>query len=205
MNRLAVGPPKERIQELLALINAKVIRFHYGPNPKYHLNFHRAKFEVISTSFKAIKDDADVLIHARIAMPNPEEDKSELMQNLLRRGMVRPFRNGGFYPGGIQINRNLNIINTEDKVVSTIWALGTLTEGCRFYTFVVPRPGVHSTSIMDANLAVRKMFEVIANRTHVKTPRLMTKELGGTLRTNIPHQHRQTERPGIKNRDTVIN
>lgn len=199
MNRLAVGPPKERIQELIALMNAQIIQFNFGPNPTYHLNVVRAKFEVTSTQFKTIKEDADVLVHARIAMPTPEEDESELMQNLLRRGIVKPFRNGSFYPGGIQINKNLNIINANDKIVSTIWALGTLTEGCRFYTFVVPRPGVNSTSIVDAGRAVGKMLQTIAKRTCVETPVMITNELFDTLHTTIPQAHRQTTMSDIKN------
>jgi hypothetical protein len=49
-------------------------------------------------------------------------------------------------------------------VQDSLWALGTLVEGCKFYTFVLPRPGANSTSMVDAGRAVGRMMDAITRR-----------------------------------------
>ena len=83
------------------------------------------------------------------------------MRSLLAAGHVRLFFNGGFHPGGIEINREFNWVAEHGEVVSTAWALGIPTEGAKFYTFVVPRPGVNSTAVVDAGRAVAKMLSMV--------------------------------------------
>ena len=161
MNQLAVGPPKSRIQELIALIEAGIVQFDFGPRATCSLDRDRGRFCVTSQSFSGYTAAADVLIRARIAMPGPDEDQSPLMKQLYRDGLVRPFMNGSFRPGGIQVDRNLNVVTRDGLTSPTFWSLGTPTEGCKFYTFVVPRPGVNSTALVDAGRAVGRMMERI--------------------------------------------
>jgi hypothetical protein len=56
------------------------------------------------------------------------------------------------------------VVSAESALQDSLWALGTLVEGCKFYTFVLPRPGANSTSMVDAGRAVGCMMEVIARR-----------------------------------------
>ena len=91
-------------------------------------------------------------------MPAPLEDQSPLIQRLLQRHLIKPFRNGGYHPGGIAVTPQLNVIREDGRVIRNMWAIGILTEGCKFYTFVVPRPGVNSTAIVDAGQAVQQMI-----------------------------------------------
>jgi hypothetical protein len=161
MNRLAVGPPKHRIEELIALIEAGIVRFDFGPRASWSLDASEGKFRVTSQAFEGYAATADVLVRGRIAMPKPAEDRSPLMTRLLADGLVRPFRNGTFKPGGIEVNRDLNVIGRGSRPLSTMWCLGTPAEGCKFYTFVLPRPGVNSTALVDAGRVVGQMMNRI--------------------------------------------
>jgi hypothetical protein len=87
------------------------------------------------------------------------------------RGVVKPFMNGQFHPGGITVDRNMNVVDRAGSAQTTLWALGTLVEGCKFYTFVLPRPGANSTTMVDAGRAVGRMMDVIAERQRIaRTP-----------------------------------
>lgn len=163
MNRLAVGPPKERIAQLLALMDAGVVRSDFGPGASSLLDENTGHF-IVRSHWSGEVEHADVLIRGRASLPGPLEDKSPLMRKMLQRGIVRPFMNGKFHPGGITIDRSMNVVGQEGIVQKTLWALGTLVEGCKFYTFVLPRPGANSTSMVDAGRAVGCMMQAIAER-----------------------------------------
>lgn len=159
IGRVAIGPPKERNMELLALMEAGVVDWAGGPNPTVVCDQQTGKF-VIETKFrdKAERQFADVLIKARIEPFILESDDSLLVRNLQRRGLVRPFSNGEFHPGGIDISRDQNPIDNLGSVVPNIWALGNIVEGPNFYTYVLPQPCVNSSVIRDAARCVSSMF-----------------------------------------------
>lgn len=161
MNRLAVGPPKERITQLLALMDAGVVRADFGPGARGVYDEEAASF-VVHGHWSGASEQANVLVRARASLPGPLEDKSPLMRKMVKRGIVKPFMNGSFHPGGITVDRNMNVIGADGAVQNSLWALGTLVEGCKFYTFVLPRPGANSTTMVDAGRAVGCMMESIA-------------------------------------------
>jgi uncharacterized NAD(P)/FAD-binding protein YdhS len=163
MNRLAVGPPKERIAQLLALMDAGVVRADFGPGAKCELDADSAGY-VVHGCWDGDAERANVLVRGRASLPGPLEDKSPLMRSLVERGVVRPFMNGQFHPGGITVDRNMNVVDRDGSSQTTLYALGTLVEGCKFYTFVLPRPGANSTTLVDAGRAVGRMMDAIAER-----------------------------------------
>ncbi|QJE00521.1 FAD/NAD(P)-binding protein [Massilia forsythiae] len=162
MNRLAVGPPKERIQQLLALMDAGVVSADFGPGARGVYDEDAGCFVV--RDHWGGSEQANVLVRARASLPGPLEDRSPLMRKMVKRGIVKPFMNGAFHPGGITVDRNMNVVGADSAVQDTLWALGTLVEGCKFYTFVLPRPGANSTTMVDAGRAVGRMMEAIAQR-----------------------------------------
>ncbi|CAF3723622.1 unnamed protein product [Didymodactylos carnosus] len=110
MNRIAVGPPKERNEELLALLRCGIVEFASGPNPQVQCDATRASF-VISTSDRKVC--ADVLIKGMIDSFYPERDDSRLIRHMLKRGLIRPFSNGDYHPGGIDVNKNQNPVDAK--------------------------------------------------------------------------------------------
>jgi len=163
MNRIAVGPPASRIAELLALADAGVLDIGFGPGATCKSVEPDGRMCVASSRWPDRRVDVDVLVHARISMHSPADDASPLLLGLLRAGHARLFQNGSFHPGGIEVDRNFNWVTQGGAAIENAWALGIPTEGVKFYTFVVPRPGVNSTAVVDAGRAVLSMIAMIGD------------------------------------------
>ncbi|MEF1285392.1 FAD/NAD(P)-binding protein [Vibrio sp. M250220] len=162
MNRIAVGPPKERIEEMVALLKSGVLKLNLGPSPEVMTCSSTNSITLKSTVWPELEEQADIKIHAKISMHSPKDDGTKLWQNLLAKKYTRLYFNGNYHPGGIDVTQNMNVIDANGIEQSNIWALGIPTEGNKFYTFIVPRPGVNSTAIVDAGRAVNTLFKQLS-------------------------------------------
>ncbi|MEP6501745.1 MAG: FAD/NAD(P)-binding protein [Betaproteobacteria bacterium] len=158
MNRLAVGPPQTRVGELLALMEAGVLEADFGPGAECRAPVGGGLMRISAARWPGHSVEVHALVKARISMHSPQDDASPLLRGLLDDGHVRLFRNGDFHAGGIEIDRNHNWVSESGSIVRNAWALGIPTEGVKWCTFVVPRPGVNSTAIVDAGRAVAGML-----------------------------------------------
>lgn len=163
MNRLAVGPPKQRNQELMALIAAGVVSIGAGPSPAVKCDAQHGEFKLVSEfDGKEQETRFDVLVKAKIDSFFPVLDDSILMRNLLNRGLIRPCLNGHQNVGGIDITATHHPIDKNGTPLNNIWALGNLVEGANFYTYVLARPMVNSRLVRDAGKCVLSMFEQLS-------------------------------------------
>jgi uncharacterized NAD(P)/FAD-binding protein YdhS len=171
MYRISAGAPKERNMELLALINAGIASFGPGPSPEVFLDASNAHFVLRSTRLATpVEKYPDVLIRARIdCAVYPERQDSGLIRSLLRSGVVRPYMNGGFHPGGIDVDVSQNVIAASGRVQHNLWALGILTEGANFCTYVLPRALVNSRFLQFSGRCALKMFALLDAR-HAHRP-----------------------------------
>jgi len=162
LNRIVFGPPRHRNAELLCLLDSGVIDLAGGPDSSTSGDSSRAKF-VIESRFgtQVVRRMADVLIASRIDVFSPLEDDSTLMGNLLRRGLIRPYHNGDYHPGGIDIDRGNHVINVEGLREPRMWAVGYLVEGPHYYTQELPRPGSLSRLTLDAQQCVDGLFNAL--------------------------------------------
>lgn len=162
MNRLAVGPPKERVEEWLALMDAGVLQLAGGPGATTECPDSDACF-VVKTRFADGTCEAavDVLVDARIDPVSLTYDSSPLLLALQSEGLVKPFSNGGFSVGGIDVDANNHPVDAHGVTAQNLWALGNLTEGANFYTYILPRPLVNSRFIHDAGRAVLEMLAMM--------------------------------------------
>ena len=163
MNRIAVGPPASRMAELLALIDAGVADIGFGPGASCARST-QGRWKIVSAQWPERRKSVDVLVKARVSMHSPADDASALLRGLLSDGTARLFTNGGFHPGGIEIDRNFNVVSGSGVPTTNLWALGIPTEGPKFYTFVVPRTGVNSTALVDAGRVVLDLLGQIGHR-----------------------------------------
>jgi hypothetical protein len=161
MNRLAVGPPASRISEMLALMAAGVLEADFGPGAKCQASEQGGLMRISASKWPGHSTEVHAFVKARISMHSPEDDASPLLQGLLDDGYVRLYRNGDWHPGGIEIDRSHNWVTKNGSIVSNAWALGIPTEGIKFCTFIIPRPGVNSTALVDAGRAVARMLSNI--------------------------------------------
>ena len=164
MNRLAVGPPESRIGEMLALMEAGVLEADFGPGATCSSVPAGGRQCLSATRWTGHSTPVDVLVKARVSMHSPKDDASPLLRGLLDDGHVRLYRNGSFHPGGIEIDRHHNWVADNGRIIDNAWALGIPTEGIKFCTFVVPRPGVNSTALVDAGRAVAQLLSGIRSR-----------------------------------------
>ncbi|NYE63549.1 putative NAD(P)/FAD-binding protein YdhS [Duganella sp. 1224] len=155
INRAAFGPPLRRNAELLALLDAGVIELHAGPGSRIDIDETDSTY-LLTTKFShgTAQQPIDVVIMARLDPFVPESDTSLLIRNLLKRGLIRPYYNGMFHPGGIDLNRAGQPLDARGAPLANVWALGYLTEGAHYYTHALPRPRLRSRQVWDAEQCV---------------------------------------------------
>ncbi|HEX3581117.1 MAG TPA: FAD/NAD(P)-binding protein [Thermoanaerobaculia bacterium] len=108
--RVVFGPPVINAEKILALTKAGIIDFRYSRAPRI--------------------DDVDVLIDARFPKTDITTDPSPLYRNLCRRGTIRPFRNGDYAPGAIDMTPGTHcVIGADGAVDENIAVIGIPTEG----------------------------------------------------------------------------
>ncbi len=108
--RVVFGPPVVNAEKILALTKAGVIDFRYSRLPRV--------------------EGVDVLIDARFPKTDIAADPSPLYRNLCRRGTIRPFRNGDYAPGAIDMTPGTQyVIGAGGTVNETISVIGIPTEG----------------------------------------------------------------------------
>ncbi len=165
MNRVSFGPPKQRNYELLALLESGVVDLAGGPGCRLVTDDETARFAIESEfSNGAEKRFADALVIARLDMFQPELDDSRLMANLLRRELVRPYANGSFLPGGLDIEQNGRLVTATGEALPNAWAVGYLTEGPRYYTYYLPRARMSSRFTVESDECVRDMISQIGKQ-----------------------------------------
>ena len=103
---------------------------------------------------------ADVLIVARLDAYSPLTDASPLSDNLLGRGLVRPYLNGGYHPGGIEIDQQLHPVGADGVPEARIWIVGFPVEA-RISIRTLPRPRIASRQTRDADQCVRELIATI--------------------------------------------
>lgn len=161
-NRISVGPPLRRNKELLALLEGGVVTLGAGPRPQLVCQNESNCFALNSTFlYENSVTFGDVLVKAHIPSFSPIRDNSLLYHNLLMEGVIRPYDNGGFRAGGIDIDRQHHVINRKKISQKNIYAIGNPVEGANFYTYILPRPAVNSTALKEAALCVIDMYKNI--------------------------------------------
>lgn len=162
-NRVAFGPPTRRNLEYLALREAGVIDLAGGPGARLVADDEQAQF-AIATNYPSHEErsHADVLVIARLDPYSPLTDDSRLTENLLARGAIRPYRNGAYHPGGIDIDEDMHPVDAHGNVQRRVWAIGFLVEGPHFYTHALPRPLMASRQTSDAERCVLALFDDVS-------------------------------------------
>ena len=164
-NRVAYGPPAARIEQWLALLAAGVLELAHGPNPAVRIDEERSQF-ALHTRTGGATDVAflDALVVARPGTFSPETIDDDFLRNLLKRGTVRPYYNGAFHAGGIDIDAGGHPVSRSGRIFPNVWAGGCLVEGSHYFTRALPRPYSHARQVQDAERCVRELFCIIAER-----------------------------------------
>lgn len=155
INRLVQGPPASRMQQLLALSEAGVVTYPYGPSPA--LGSGKAGgLQVQSTQLGVPHvETTDLLICGYLADPALEHTASPLVTNLRSSGRLATMAKNGRSLGCVNLNSEAHPIAADGTVQETLWLFGAMTEGARYFTNVIPSPGSRVGPFQEADRLAR--------------------------------------------------
>ncbi|HEX4864130.1 MAG TPA: FAD/NAD(P)-binding protein [Acidimicrobiales bacterium] len=164
IHRLVAGPPALRTRQMLALMDAGVVRMPYGPAPALGRAVTAAdptvaRTRISSTTFRQpYLGDVDVVIRGHLEEPRIAGSASQLLTQLYNRGRVSQFRYGEVAVGSVDLTPDSHPIDVEGQVQPSIAMFGVLTEGVRHFTQYIPSPRSRIRAFEDVGACVAEIL-----------------------------------------------
>jgi uncharacterized NAD(P)/FAD-binding protein YdhS len=156
--RLIAGPPVLRIQQFLALIDAGIVRLEAGPAPSVELSDTGAVVIRSGELKEPTVIAADRFVRGTLEDPALSRSVSPVLASLYTQGRLRPLPWTAETGSGVHLTPELNPVNRVGEAEPTLWVMGSLTEGARYYTGYIPSPRDMSAS-RDAARCVQAMLK----------------------------------------------
>lgn len=137
-NRLVGGPQSERYQDLLALLEERVVRILPPPAKGTNLPVVPGR-------------PLDCVVAAQIEHSGLEGTRSPLLADLLMRGEIRPVV--GLPISGIDTDTLGRPMRKDGSVQRRMWAFGPNVEGTTFYNHYVATPEPQCRHVLNAHAA----------------------------------------------------
>ncbi|MGW1724545.1 FAD/NAD(P)-binding protein [Streptomyces sp. NPDC002306] len=160
---LSIGPPRRRVEELAALLEAGVVEV-LGPR----LQVRRADGAWLAHSPDVPGSAVRVttLVEARLPEPDLRRTGDDLLARLLRTGGCRPHTVDGYETGGLDVTRRpYRLIDRQGRPHERRFAFGVPTEGVHWVTAAGARPGVDSVTLSDADAVARAVLRTAGAET----------------------------------------
>jgi FAD-NAD(P)-binding len=164
IHRLVAGPPALRSRQLLALMEAGVVRLPYGPAPAIGPAVNGgdpsvARTRLSSTAFaQSHMADVDVMIRGHLEDPRIDGSASQLLTRLYNRGRVSQFRYGAVTVGSVDLTPDSHPIDIDGRPQARIWMFGVLTEGVRHFNHYIPSPKSRIRAFEDLGACVAEIL-----------------------------------------------
>ncbi len=156
VSRVTVGPPLQRGEELLALMDAGIVTIPFGRRPTCRL-LDGSRWRISSTRLdQPHTEDVDALISGHLAPPDVRRTTSPLLVSLRDTALVVPFDRE--VECGIAIDESQHPIGADGRANMSLWVLGPLTEGARYFTNYLPSPKSRFKAFEEAEFCVRAIF-----------------------------------------------
>jgi hypothetical protein len=150
---LSIGPPRRRVEEMTALIEAGVLDV---VGPRLEVRAEDGAWVAHSPDVPGSTVRATTLIEARLPEPDLRRTGDELLTRLLRTGGCRPHTSDGYETGGLDVTpRPYRLIDRQGRPHARRFAFGVPTEGVHWVTAAGARPGVDSVTLSDADAVAR--------------------------------------------------
>ncbi|MEW2397147.1 FAD/NAD(P)-binding protein [Streptomyces sp. NPDC046862] len=164
---LSIGPPRSRIEEMAALIEAGILTV-VGPHLKVRPD--EGTWLAHSPEIPGSAVRATTLIEARLPEPDLRRTADELLARLLRTGQARPHTVDGYETGGVDVTpRPYYLMDRQGIVHARRFAFGVPTEGVHWVTAAGARPGVDSVTLSDADAVARAALRALDQQTERQT------------------------------------
>jgi len=159
LNRIVVGPQKERTADMLALMRAGILRVPLGPNPVVEWDDCRGQWHLSSSALCARSDEfADWLYAGTTSRIRSLTDDPSIIGAMARQGILRRLRPDSSVVYAVDVDRSYHPIPREGAADERIWVMGLLCEGATFYNSYLTSPGRFIRSQFDADRAVAQIF-----------------------------------------------
>ncbi|GLW80190.1 FAD-NAD(P)-binding [Actinokineospora globicatena] len=161
---LSIGPPTSRVEEMIALIEAGVLRvlgpgMAVEPRPDGFL----LRADAVPGSAEVVR----TLIEARLPEVDIRHTRDPLIDRLRDEGGCAPYRIDSYETGGLAVTRRpYHVVDADGAAHPSRFAFGIPTETVHWVTAAGIRPGVDSVILGDA--------DAIARACLARLPRLYT-------------------------------
>ncbi|MCP3102428.1 FAD/NAD(P)-binding protein [Myxococcus sp. K15C18031901] len=148
--RMSNGAGLEAMSKVLALVEAGRVDVSIGPRPIVEPLPGRPSFR-IRGPVTGTRRDVGVLVEGKAHPFDAERDMGPLYPNLLRRGLVRRWRNPGavasedFIPGGLDVSTAFHPLQADGRPEPRLTILGASIEGVAFFQLSAARPQSNSS------------------------------------------------------------
>lgn len=163
---LSIGPPRRRIEEMVALVEAGVLEV-LGPGLEVSCGSPERPdpgFRAGSAEVPGSDALVTTLIEARLPEPDLGRTADELLADLLRTGQCRPHRVDGYRTGGLDVTPEpYRVIDAAGRPHPRRFAIGVPTEGVHWVTAAGARPGVNSVTLCDTDAVARAALRTAAD------------------------------------------
>jgi len=154
INRLEAGPPPLRSTQLLALMDAGVVRVAFGPSPELSAA-PDGSVVVRSTQLERLHASrVSAVVRGHLDMPSLARSASPLLRHLYSKGRLTQFCYGDTPVGSVAISESFHPYDSEGRLQPSIFLLGVLTEGVRYFTHYLPSPRSRIRAVLDAQACV---------------------------------------------------
>lgn len=151
-NRTAVGPQRERLEELLQLVRQRVVRF--GPGPRPEVRRRDGGWELRSTSLREeARIDADVVVKGRLDFPERDPAVDPLAGAL--RDWIAPHP---AEPRFLCLDRRGHPLTRGGGVCKSVAVFGPPAEGANYYNNYILWPGVWSRLLTDLDRVLEPLL-----------------------------------------------
>jgi hypothetical protein len=160
---LSIGPPRRRIEELVALIEAGVVEVL---GPRLRVTEAEGAWAVHSPDVPGSAVRVRTLIEARLPEPDLRHTADALLAGLLHSGRCRPHTVDGYETGGLDVtSRPYRLMDRQGVAHTRTFAFGVPTEGVHWVTAAGARPGVDSVTLSDADAVARAVLRAAGPET----------------------------------------
>jgi hypothetical protein len=154
INRLEAGPPVMRSKQLLALMDAGLVRAPFGPAPevtKASAERNWVSSTQLETPYRA---QTTSVIRGYLDMPSLARSASPLLTRLYTLGRLTQLQYGTQAVGSVAISEDFHPYDIEGRVQRNISLFGVLTEGARYFTHYIPSPRSRIRAVLDAQACI---------------------------------------------------
>ncbi|MFF4934849.1 FAD/NAD(P)-binding protein [Streptomyces griseofuscus] len=171
LNRLVNGAALDVMEKVRTLVEHGLVDVSAGPGADAVPDEDSGRF-LVRGRVTGARLPVDVLVDARVHPFDAEKDVLPLYPDLLRRGLVRTWRNPGigeadFAPGGIDLTDEFHPVRRDGAVERRLTVLGWPSEGVMFFQYGALRPHQNHHIMRDIMCWMGEFWEhVTAVRTH---------------------------------------